>query len=1152
VFADAGKSHAELNGLVDVDKNDMNLRIDGTFPDLDVWLQRFGLPALVRSAGGGVIVIQGPLTRPTVNVDTTLAGVPCIDQLRLENLVYRGDTIDIRKLSSPGLGGQLTGSGVIRLGTPPVIERLQLAGSRLDASRLCGVKGVKGTLDEIDVDLHGEINPKRSTLDWLGLGQVYARAEHLSVLDDHYSAISACLNRRDDSRCRARPAAVNAEDRAQCEDGKRAAAAGGNGFCVVGSATRDAGGTFDATIAQLPAARLNPRGSARLGGVVALSDLPLALIDQLRGAAAARAVGGLASLTLHLQGPPSEPQATGTVNLLRAWLANGFLGDAQLDIKPTKIAGGAGVEFTGSALAGRLTITGSLGTAPPYALELVVKGRRIEVDPYLDLQAMLHLPDPVQVWVSGTVTLRTDLVPTRPVAPEPWEVWVELDELSAQLDHRASDGRVTPVVVRFKAPRDARGAGTGPAPPAQPADPQRRFALSMRATPSSYELACRDPANPRARIDCPAVLETPAGDITIQGHATPSSVQVTAEGPLDLGKLGFLLDLLDRRFDYAAGRVRLAASLTGQFDHPAYTAEIDLDPDQVWTRNEAERLARRAAAIDHRQRRELPILPDEKPVVLRPTGSDTVLTAPRGLIKLANGSIGFTDVLVQVKDDRRVDQQGDLHIAGNIALKGVTPVGWSVLLSGRLAGKMLQIALPNLVAQADGLIEIDDQIRLIGKGAQPAVKGALLFNRHDPLSLIPRGVRRELTFRDGKIDIDTSDDQRTYTLTIADVEGTLDDGKLTSVSGAVKLHDNELTSASLKLSADSIPFRVPQTLDLVLSGSNVRVTLDDKNAPWRVKGTLRVIDGSYLRNFEISDRIQAIGVNVAPTRPFWEEYPALGSAELDLKLDVGLFAVKSNIANMEFQGDNLHVGGSPRDPRLNGEIRVTHGEFHIPGARASFNRTTGSVDFAENQPASNPELHVTSEADYRDLSGQDHVITATISGTLQQLTWDLRTSTGYNKSQTLSLLVLGRSPDQLRRALGDQAIGTDPTRIDPTTNPGQGIADQIVKDLAGDWVSDLLGSSLTKLTGLDVLRIEIGFGSIGLHAEKKMLENLKVFGDAEQTIRGQTIKLRAELRTPFVVNLQGGYLNQNYYDPAEQDIVDYDVKLVYRYRLFIP
>ena len=81
--------------------------------------------------------------------------------------------------------------------------------------------------------------------------------------------------------------------------------------------------------------------------------------------------------------------------------------------------------------------------------------------------------------------------------------------------------------------------------------------------------------------------------------------------------------------------------------------------------------------------------------------------------------------------------------------------------------------------------------------------------------------------------------------------------------------------------------------------------------------------------------------------------------------------------------------------------------------------------------------------------------------------------------------MLGRNQESLRRSLGDQSLGGDPTRVDPTTNPSQGFADQIVKDLAGDWVSGLLGDSLGKLTGLDVLRIEIGFGSIGFRVEKK-------------------------------------------------------------------
>ncbi|TMQ11536.1 MAG: hypothetical protein E6J90_34490 [Deltaproteobacteria bacterium] len=1122
---DSGRNHAEVNGTINVDKNSMNLLIDGEFPDLETWLTRFKLPPLFKSAGGGgQIRITGPLTRPTVNVNTTLAGVPCIDQLKLENLVYEGNAVDIQRMSSPGLGGQLTGRGLIRLGGVPVIERLELTGTHLDAAKLCGLKGIaRGTIDEIDVSLRGAVDPRRTALEWLGLGQIYARADHLSVLDDRYTGIAACVNRRDDSRCRARPATADAGDRKLCDDAKRAAAGSGNGFCVVASARRDAGGTLDATIAQLPPQRSSPRSiaPAHVAGTVALADLPLALIDLLRGKPDAGAVGGLASITLHLQGAPAAPQAIGSIQILRSWLGHGFLGDAQLALRPTVVRGVPGLAFEGTALAGRLTITGSLGSAAPYPLELQVTGRRIEIDPYLDLQALLKQSDPVQAWASGTLTLHTELASSRPHEPE---VWIELTELTAQLDHRASDGRVTPLVVRVK-----------------DLNAPTRAAMSVHATPSSFELACRDAR--AGRVACPTILETPAGDIEIGGRATRGSIDIAASGNLDLGKLRVLLD---QRFDYVAGSVRLRASVTGAFDKPKFEAALDLDPDQLAQRGGTERPACPETA---QRTSQPPAQPCWNPVVLRPIGSDTVLTAPRGLIKLANGTVGFTELLIQIKDDRHLDERGDLLIGGTIGLDGLTPVKWGVLLSGRLAGKMLQVALPNLVAQADGLIDIEGQLVLSGTGPRPALAGTLVF---DNFSIIPRGVRRELTFRRGNLELgtDTSEQPWTYTLDIAGVNGTLDDGQLSNIAGSLKLRNGELIYASLGLDATSIPFRIPQTLDLVLSASDVRLTLDSPRANWRVTGTVMVVDGAYLRNFELTDRIQAIGVNTAPAKPFWEEYPTLGSAELNLKLVVQLFAVRDNIATIELHSDEMRISGTPRDPRLSGQIGVTHGEFRIPGTRASFVRTSGSVDFAENQPANNPDLHVSSDADYRDLSGQDHVITVAIGGTLQLPTWDLRTSTGYNKSQTLSLLVLGRNQEQLRRSLGDQNVGGDPTRVDPTTNPSQGFADQIVKDLAGDWVSDLLGSSLTKLTGLDVLRIEIGFGSIGFHIEKRMLENARILGDAEQTIRGTTVKARAELKTPFVVTLQGGYLNQNYYDPAEQDIVDFDVKFVYR--VFIP
>src|SRR6185295_2554030 len=154
---------------------------------------------------------------------------------------------------------------------------------------------------------------------------------------------------------------------ADCAEGKRAASRGA-GFCAVATATRDTGGVLDATVAQLPPARSGLRGvvPARLGGVISASDVPLGLIDQLLGKAGAGRLGGLASITLHLQGPPSAPQATGAIQILRSWLAGGFLGDAQIAVDSTTVRGVAGLKFSGSALAGRLAITGSLGTQAPY------------------------------------------------------------------------------------------------------------------------------------------------------------------------------------------------------------------------------------------------------------------------------------------------------------------------------------------------------------------------------------------------------------------------------------------------------------------------------------------------------------------------------------------------------------------------------------------------------------------------------------------------------------------------------------------------------------------------------------------------------------------------------------------------------------------
>jgi hypothetical protein len=506
------------------------------------------------------------------------------------------------------------------------------------------------------------------------------------------------------------------------------------------------------------------------------------------------------------------------------------------------------------------------------------------------------------------------------------------------------------------------------------------------------------------------------------------------------------------------------------------------------------------------------------------------------------------------------------------------------------------VAAPGVVASASGLAKFgEDGLRLSGRGRRPRVAGTLVFDPPpvpeakpgqrqqapaSPIAVIPRGVRRELSFIQGSIDIATcapdskerfcptlTGDHRAYQLFINDVDVSIEgEGHIRNITGpasgapAITLIDGVATSADITFDAENVPFRTPN-VDLIVSAHDINVALDNDHSPWRVSGpadpdrvAITVVDGKFKRNFELTDQITSLGTTTAPITPPWEEYPTVGKVELEnLKIAVNRFAISNNIAQIDLGGD-LHLSNTIRDPRLEGEITVRRGEFKIPGTRAQFTRTNGSIRFIDK--ADNPELGLTSIADYRDLSGQDHEITLKITNRLDQLQWDLTTSTGYDKSQTLALLLLGRNPDQLRRSLGDQSLGADPTRVDPSTNPSQGFTDQIVKDLAGDWVSDLLGNSLKELTGLDVFRVAPGFGSLNIYGEKKVSENVKLVGDSEWTILGRTYNARVELSTPFrffsseKISVQGSYLNKDFYDPAEIDQLDWQAKLVFR--LFIP
>ena len=1110
VAVEAGRSHAVFDGYVDAVKKTLSITIDGDFPDLDAWLRRFGLPQFATRAGGGQIVINGPLKSPTVGVRLNLGGVPCMDSLTLDAEI-KDQIATIHHISSTGLGGTLDGNGVVSLATPKVIEKFHLEGRKIDASRLCGLAGiVKGTLDSIDVDVkRTTVVPNRPALDWLSALTAKVVASHLSVMNDPVSNLAVCVNgpAGDNAACGADKAHLAPEDPRACTDAKQR-----GGACVVAAATRDRGGSLAAMVIDVPALRSGRTTIARhLGGTIEIEDVPLTVIEQFIGPGI---LGGLFSATLHLEGSGSAPQASGTLWLIRSWVKSMFVGDSQLSITPIMVGKMPSLFVRGTALAGQLAISGTIGTVAPYPVELAVTARRVEVDPLIDLAKLLKLPVPVQIWASGTVTVHTELAPLdgKPAKPE---AWVELTELEGILDQRSRDGRLTP--LRFA----LRTSGT------------ETYAMSLHLTRDAIELACRDATVTGGRKPCSAALDTPAGVVTIEGGAIAGAMNLHATGTLQLARLS---GLLEAQVDAIDGSLGLDARVTGTFSKPTYKVELVVNNE----------------------------------VHVRPAGVDTVLMVQKdGQLLLADGTLGFNQFVIAVKDDRAA-QRGALNVRGTIALEGLKPASWGVLIDGKIAGKMLQALAPTLVAEASGLARIDGALTLFGRGTLPQVTGTLTFDpdpedkRPTPFTLSPRNARKEINLLGGSVDVSTTvaGEHRTYAISIADNPLTLSidgEGRVHNVRGDLVLRDGTPQHGRIELDVENLPYR-NTSVDLLISATDISLELPSPGAPLIVRGNISLVDGEFKRNMDFWSALPFGPSTVAPQRPAFD-YAAFANADLQLTLDVRKFSFNNNLTPVpiQFEGSRIYITGTPRDPRLAGSIRVNHGELKLPGTRAPFTNITGSIDFSENERATNPHVDISSTALFTDPSQQQHIITFTITGPLEHYDWDLKTSTGYNRAQTLTLLVAGRNPEQLRRSLGDQGVGSNPQIIETSTNPSNGFADQIVKDLAGDWVSDLVGDNLKDKLHLDNLHFGLSFGTLSVAARLKLIENMPLNFDFESTVRGLTYTLKLDIKTPWhllrpwttdSIGIQGVYLNKNFSDPSEPDITDWRAQAVYH--LIIP
>ena len=695
-----------IDGAIDYVNDEFvykNLAIEGDYPDLSVWLQRFGLPPLATSAGGGGIRSSSTgrsRTRRSTR-STTLAGVPCLDKVRDRRLdvprrhprragsrrrasaarcaAPRGSTCRRRRARDPEArrrrpeprgGASCAGSRASRRArSTRVADRDRAHADRQDAhARSTGCRSSRRT------------SARRSS------PSARRRTRTSSMCVNHASDDKLCrpwagrLDYRRPRRLRGCQEARrvlhrrgrHARRRRQARGDDRRRAATDRGAPLVRRAPR-----------RHDRDRRRADGRARSG--------------QARAAACSRRRSTSS-------GKPSAPQADGQIDLLRSWAYGAFIGDVHPAIAPV-VDRQAARHPDHRRRAGRPARHLRRRSAPtaPYPVDIALSGRRVELDQFIDLSKKLGARRAGAGVGIGHRDRCTPSSATRRRSPRRGS---RSPSSTSILNHRSRDGRLTP--LRFSLVSPAQG----------------RYAMSLHVTNDTVELACRNAAAPNGREPCPAQLDTPAGRVSIEGQASAAGMALSAHGTLALARLA---PLLEGQVDSLDGSLQL----TGR--DRRHVREADL-------RGRARRRQGDRAAPARRR-----------------LGA---AVAPGGQIKLANGAIGFNGISFNVKDERR-DERGALHVAGTIGLDGFTPARWGVLVDGEITGKMLQAIAPNAVSQASGLASIDGALSLSGTGPLPLVRGTISFApvpdvtdknepQTSPIAFIPRGVRRELSFSRGE------------------------------------------------------------------------------------------------------------------------------------------------------------------------------------------------------------------------------------------------------------------------------------------------------------------------------------------------------------------------------------------------------------------
>jgi len=441
-------------------------------------------------------------------------------------------------------------------------------------------------------------------------------------------------------------------------------------------------------------------------------------------------------------------------------------------------------------------------------------------------------------------------------------------------------------------------------------------------------------------------------------------------------------------------------------------------------------------------------------------------------ILFENGHISVPGIQIALLRDGRLNIGGKGNIKGPLDFRAHGEIPLQVL-------GLLNEDLEDLT----GSLRVNANIK--GSPNQPDLQANIVMNS---LGMTVPGLMQKLHDLNGTIDLSAK------AVVLKNIAGKLDDGSFT-LAGDIALDKFRPGIVQLEFRGTRLPVSVPDTADILF---NTHLTLKGTQEKSLLEGEAVLLQGEYYKDVKLGllETLGKIGQkkrseSASASQPV---HPFVKNMRMNITIKSrNPFVVDNNMALLNLKPD-LKLYGTVMQPLIGGRAEVDSGT--IVYQTREFEIEKGIIDFL-NPYKIEPTIDVKGEAQIRDWT-----VYLAISGTPDNLKFELRSDPQEEHGDILSLLVLGKTAKELGSGDGGSTSATQ---------------------LIADMVAEKMGEKLKDATALDTLELGYTEGTakddsqIRVTVGKELSRRMRVKYGVE-TRSGETVQT-ASTEYKFLENL---------------------------------